>query len=100
MLWRQHVLKAIGTSSQEGSSLFGNMRGMVIQDDSNDAPGRIVLVEILEQRDEFAAAMPALNAGRDMALGPIPGRQNAPVSKPSVLTITAHARILPTLLPP
>src|SRR2546429_7498279 len=40
MLWRQHVLKAIGTSSQEGSSLFRNMRGMVIQDDSNDAPRR------------------------------------------------------------
>src|SRR5437762_12664769 len=40
MLWRQHVLKAIGTSSQEGSSLFRNMRGMVIQPQRSPKTGQ------------------------------------------------------------
>ena len=33
------------------------------------------MVEILEQRDEFATAMPALDAGRDTALVQIQRRQ-------------------------
>src|SRR5579863_2127494 len=90
MLRREYVLKAVGASSQEGLSFFGNMRGMVIRDNSNGAHGRIVLVQILEQRDEFATAMPALNAGRDMALVEIQRRQNGTGSKPSVFMIASH----------
>ena len=90
MLRREHVLKAIGTSSQESLSLFGNVGGVVVQHDAYGAPGRIVLVEILEQRDEFATAMPALNAGCDMALVQIQRRQNGTGSKASVFMIASH----------
>jgi hypothetical protein len=93
MLWRQQVLKAIGTGSQVSSSLLGNMRGMVIQDDSNGALGRIVLVQILEQRDEFAAAVPVLHAGRDVALVQIHGCRNGTGSQPSVFMVASHARM-------
>src|SRR5450759_4962080 len=68
MLRCQHVLETVGAGSQEGSGLFGDMRRMIVQNDSDDATGRVVLVEILEQSDEFPAAMPPLNTSYDMTL--------------------------------
>ncbi len=76
MLRRQHVLEAVGSGGQEGLSLFGNRRRVVVQDDSDGAVGRIVIVEVLEQSDEFPAAMPSLNACDDMPLVPIQRREN------------------------
>jgi hypothetical protein len=77
VLWCQHVLETIGSGSQVGLSLFGNMRRMVVQNASKGAVGRIVLIEVFEQRDEFSAAMSPLNAGCDLALVQIQRRASA-----------------------
>ena len=66
---------------------------MVVENYSNGAPGRIVSVEVLEQGDEFPATMPALNAGRDMALVQIQRRQNGTGTEPFVFMIAGHARM-------
>src|SRR3984893_10913234 len=39
MLRCQHILETVGSGSQVGSSLFGNMRRMVVQNDSKGAVG-------------------------------------------------------------
>src|SRR5450759_3118046 len=87
----QHVLETVGAGSEKSSGLFGNVRRMIIQDDPDGAIRRVVWVEILEQGDEFAAAVPALNAGCDMALMQIQRRENRARSKALVLMIPAHA---------
>src|SRR5450759_5467583 len=68
----QHVLETVGAGSEKSSGLFGKVRRMIIQYDPDGATSRVVWVEILEQGDEFAAAVPALNAGCDMTLMQIP----------------------------
>ena len=76
MLRCQHVLETVGSGSQAGSSLFGNMRRVVVQNDSEGAVGRIMLIEILEQRDEFSAAMLPFHAGCDMTLMQVQSRED------------------------
>ncbi len=49
------------------------------------------MVEILEQGDEFAAAVPPLNAGRDMILMQIQRRENRARSQAPVLVIPGQA---------
>src|ERR1035438_1529653 len=67
---------------------------MVVQDDSNGAVGRVVLVDVLEQRDEFPAAMTPLNAGCYMTLVQIQRRQNRARSKAFVFVIPAYVGML------
>src|ERR1035438_6032034 len=56
---------------------LGERRGrMIVQNDSNGAADRVVSVEILEQSDEFPAAMPPLNTSCDMTLVKIQRRQD------------------------
>src|SRR5450759_4541445 len=92
----QHGLETVGAGSEQSSGLFGNVRRLIIQDDPDGAIRRVVSVEILEQGDEFAAAVPALNAGCDMALMQIQRRENRARSKALVLMIPAHAGIMST----
>ena len=68
MLRCQHILETVGAASKEGSGLFGDMRRMIVQNDSDGAAGRVVLVEILEQSNEFPAAMSPLDTSGDMPL--------------------------------
>lgn len=56
----QHVLETVGAGSEESSGLFGNVRRMIIQDNSDGAISWVVVVEILEQ-GAFAASA-AVNA--------------------------------------
>jgi hypothetical protein len=37
MLWRQDVLKTVGVREEEGLRLFGNVRRMIVPDDSDGA---------------------------------------------------------------
>src|SRR5229473_3312671 len=76
MLRCQHILETVGAGSKEGSGLFGDMRRMIVQNDSNGAAGRVVLVEILEQSDEFPAAMSPLDTSCDMTLVQIQRRED------------------------
>jgi hypothetical protein len=87
----QHVLETVGAGSEKGSGLFGNVRRVIIQDDPDGASSRVVLVEILEQGDEFAAAVSALNAGCDMTLMQIQCRENRACSKALLLVIPGQA---------
>src|SRR5216684_5117521 len=90
MLRCQHILKAIGAGSQVGLSLFGNVRRMVVQNDPYGAAGRVVLVEILEQSDEFPAAMSPLDTSCDMTLVQIQRREDRTRPKAFVFVIAAH----------
>src|SRR3970040_2046194 len=45
----ENVSEPVGRCAQIATSLFGEMCGVVVQDDSDDASGRIVGVQILEQ---------------------------------------------------
>ena len=55
--------------------------------DSDDAFGRIVGVQILEQGDEFDAAMARLNPGDDMSVEQVQGSQCGQRAKPLVLVV-------------
>ena len=63
---------------------------MVVKNDSNGAVDRVILVEILEQSDEFPTAMPPLNTSGDMPLMQIQCRENRTCSQAFVFMIAAH----------
>src|SRR5712692_4081691 len=88
----QHILETVGAGSKEGWDLFGDVRRMIVQNDSinNGAAGRVVLVEILEQSDEFPAAMPPLNTSCDMTLVQIQRREDRTRPKAFVSMIAPH----------
>src|SRR6266851_653388 len=94
MLGCQHVLETVRSGSEVGLSLFGDMRRMVIQNNSKGAVSRIVLIEILEQSDEFSAAMSPLNAGCDVTLVQIQRREDRTRSKAFVFVIAADVGML------
>jgi len=86
----QHVVEAVGASRQKGLGFFGDVRRMIVQNDPYGAVGRIVLVQILKQSDEFAAAMSPLNARRDVTLVQVQRRQNRTGSETLVFMIAAN----------
>ena len=53
MLRRQDILKAVGTRGQKRLGFFGNMGGMIVQDDSDSAFRGIPRVEVAQQANEF-----------------------------------------------
>ena len=66
-------------TGEPGSGLFGDMRGMIVEDQLDCRLGRIGGVEQLEEFDEFAAAMPILDQRMDLA-----GDRSMPASKLTV----------------
>jgi hypothetical protein len=56
-----------GLAGEPGSGLFGDMRGMIVEDQLDRRVGRIGGVEKLEEFDEFAAAMAILDQRMDLA---------------------------------
>ena len=91
---RMHVLKSIGPRRQVGAGFFGNMRGMVIQNDPYRRVRWILRVQVLEQRNELPAAMPPFDSRRDMARVQIQGRQDGARAQPFVLMVAGHGRML------
>src|SRR6202049_2190484 len=90
MLRCQYILETVGAGSKEGSGLLGDMRRMIVQNDSDGAVGRVVLVEILEQSNEFPAAMSPLDTSGDMPLVQIQRREDRTRPKTFVFVIAAH----------
>ena len=95
MLRCQYILETVGAGSKEGSGLFGDMRRMIVQNYSNGAAGRVVLVEILKQSDEFPAAMSPLNTSCDMTLVQIQRREDRTRPKAFIFVIAAHIGMFP-----
>ena len=90
MLRCRHILETVGAGSKEGSGLFGDMRRMIVQNDSDGAAGRVVLVEILEQSNEFPAAVSPLDTSVDMPLVQIQRREDR--TRPQTFVAPTTAR--------
>jgi hypothetical protein len=57
MLRRQNGLKTVGVRVEKRLHLFGNVCGMIVQDDSDGACSGILRVEVGRQADDFHAAV-------------------------------------------
>src|ERR1700685_1862625 len=68
MGWRQDALKTVGAGGEKRLGLFGNVRGMIVEYDSDGAVRRIPDVQIRRQADEFHAAVTILHACGDVAV--------------------------------
>jgi hypothetical protein len=68
-----------GLTGEPGSGLFGDMRGMIVEDQLDRRMGRIGGVEKLEEFDEFAAAVAILDQGWTL-----PVSRSMPASKLTV----------------
>ena len=60
MLGRVNVREAVGPRCQVGARFFRDVRRVIVQDDPNRHSGRVVGIQILQQRDKLPAAMPLL----------------------------------------
>ena len=74
---------------KKGLRFFGNVSGMIVQDDPNGAVRRIPGVQVLEQSGEFDAAMTALYPGGNVTVVEIQSRQNGASSQALILMVTA-----------
>src|SRR5437867_7463496 len=60
VLGRVNITKAVGSGCQVGTRLLGDVSRMIIQNNPDRHPGRIIGVQVFEQRDELPAAMSLL----------------------------------------
>ena len=65
---------------------FGNVRGMIIQDDANRAGRRVARVQVGQEADKLDTAMAALHAGRDVVVLQIERRQYGTRAQPLAWT--------------
>src|SRR5580698_8024460 len=91
MLRRQNILKAVGTRGQKRLGFFGNMGGMIVQDDSDSAFRGIPRVEVAQQANEFNTAVAILHPRRDVAVLEIQRRQYRARAQPLVLVVVVAA---------
>ena len=64
MVGREREFGAVrGLIGEPGSGLFGDVRGMIVEDQLDRGRGRIGSVEQLEEFDKFAAAVAILDQG-------------------------------------
>ena len=77
VLGREGELEAAGRSRGEPSpGFFGNVRGMIVEDQLDGGAGRIGSIEKLEELDELPAAVTVSDQGMDLAGEQInPGQQ-------------------------
>jgi len=68
MLGREREFEAVHRLiSEPGPGLFGDVRGMIVEDELDRGRGRIGGVEQLEEFDKFAAAVAILDQGVNLA---------------------------------
>src|SRR6202165_5855273 len=78
VLGREGELEAaLGLIGEPGFRLFGDVGGMIVEDQLDRRMGRIGLVEKLEEFDELAAAVTVLDQGMDLAGDEIDACQKA-----------------------
>src|SRR5262249_52941368 len=89
MLGREGELEAAARSSGEPSSgFFGDVRGMIVEDQLDRGVGRVSGIEKLEGRDELSAAVAVSNEGVDLPGEQINAGQQAERAMTFVLMIT------------
>ena len=88
---RQNIMEPIGTGRQVGLGLLGEVRRMVIQDQTQDPIRRVESIQVLEQSDEFAAAMPPLDPGGYVTGVQIQGRQDGAGPETFLFVVAAPA---------
>jgi hypothetical protein len=72
--WCEHIVEPVRARSQVVLSLFGKVRGVVIENEPDVAFRRIVTVQVLQQRNEFNAAAASLDTRDDMAVVQVQSR--------------------------
>ena len=78
VLGSEGEFKAVrGLIGEPGFGLFGDVRGMIVEDQLDRCVGRIGGVEKLEEFDEFAAAMAILDQRMDLAGDEVDAGQQA-----------------------
>jgi hypothetical protein len=66
-----------GLTGEPSSGLFGDVRGMIVEDQLDRRVGRIGGIEKLQEFDEFAAAMAILDQRMDLAGDEVDAGQQA-----------------------
>ena len=90
MLGSVHVLESPGPCCQIGHGFLGDVRGMVVEHDADDGVRVVVLIQTLEQADEFSAAVARLDFGDDLAGVQIEGSDEGQGTQTHILMVTAH----------
>src|SRR6266481_7433071 len=87
VLGRVDVTKAVRPRCQVGARLPGDMGRMIIQNNPNRHPSRIISVQVLEQRDELPAAMSLLDPRHDVPVMQIQRSQDRKSPVPFVFRV-------------
>src|SRR6267378_783527 len=82
-----------GLLRDPGSGLFGDVRGMIVEDQLDRGVGRIGGVEKLEEFDEFAAAVAILDQGMDLAGDEVDAGQQADCAMALIFMLTCEGRM-------
>ena len=82
-----------GMAGEPSSGLFGDMRGMIVEDQLDRRVGRIGGVEKLEEFDEFAAAMAILDQRMDLAGDEVDAGQQADRAVALVFVVARERRM-------
>lgn len=90
---RQHVSKSVWTGSQIGVRLLGNVRRVVVQDHSDGALRRIVIIQVLEQSDEFDTAVAVFYARGNMAVVQVQRRPYGASPQSLLFVVAGHLRM-------
>ena len=82
-----------GLIGEPGFGLFGDVRGMIVEDQLDRCVGRIGGVEKLEEFDEFAAAMAILDQRMDLAGDEVDAGQQADRAVTFIFMLTCEGRM-------
>ena len=83
----ENVPESVGVFAQIPAGLFGEMGGVVVQDDSDDAFRRIVRVQFPKQGNKFDAAMTRLDSCDHMSVEQIERCQYGERAKAFILVV-------------
>src|SRR3954447_632458 len=94
VLRREDKFKAVfGPTGKPSSGLFGDVRGMIVEDQLDRGSDRIGGVEQLEEFDEFAAAVAILDQSVDLAGDEINPSQQTDRAVPLVFMLAGKGRM-------
>src|SRR5271156_170415 len=82
-----------GLTGEPGCGLFGDVCGMIVEDQLDRRMGRIGVVEKLEEFDEFAAAMAILDQRMDLAGDEVDTGQQADRAVALIFMLPCEGRV-------
>jgi hypothetical protein len=80
-----------------GSGLFGNVRGMIVEDQLDRRVGRIGGIEELDEFDEFATAVTVPHQGMNLAADQVDAGQQADRAVAFIFKLRAKVACTPGL---